>query len=74
VISGVDVATGTTTPVMLDVSVAIAPSVLVCVTENIRRLPKSLTVAVYESPSAPLIVVHELVLDEEHRFHELTRL
>jgi hypothetical protein len=74
VISGVDVATGTTTPVMLDASVATAPSVLVCATVNIKRLPKSLTVAVYESPSAPLIVAHELVLDEEHRFHDLTRL
>jgi hypothetical protein len=74
VINGVDVATGTTTPVMLDASVATAPSVLVCVTENIKRLPKSLTVAVYESLSAPVMVVQELVLDEEHRFHDFTRL
>jgi len=73
VITGVDVATGTTTPVIDDVSVATAPSVLVCVTENIKRLPKSLTVAVYESLSVLGMTVQELVLDVVQRLHDLTR-
>jgi hypothetical protein len=48
--------------------------VLVCVTENIKRLPKSLTVAVYESLSVLGMTVQELVLDVVQRFHDFTRL